>query len=227
MHKKSEPIQQRDGACLCTFQYPPIEFEDAEFTIEIELRPCRGRCPSFHPRRRWKLVLRSVTCTIHLLADRTQVRGEPRSKVATRIVRRANQTRLSISSWHRRNAALIIHEGFFAPPRRRPRRLTGHGLLTSRGRPQGVCKTLGAHKTRPPHRLGGVRKEFKTLGAHRLAPVRRNEASSSSPRAPHYSSRRGPQRESIRQPIRSRRHDEVVQITLLNGLERITCPIVF
>ena len=33
---------------------------------------------------------------------------------------------------------------------------------------------------------------FKTLGAHRLAPVRRLEATSSLPRAPHYSARREP-----------------------------------
>jgi PAS domain S-box-containing protein len=52
---------------------------------------------------------------------------------------------------------------------------------------------LSSPKTLKPHRLGGVHTGFKTLGAHRLAPVRKHDSTYSSSRAPHYSSRRGPQ----------------------------------
>jgi hypothetical protein len=53
--QKSEALQQRHGACLCTLQYPPVEFENAEFTIEIEFRTREvAACPSIRGDcRRW------------------------------------------------------------------------------------------------------------------------------------------------------------------------------
>ena len=71
-------------------------------------------------------------------------------------------------------------------------------------------RTLGAHGTRPAHQLAGVhrrampyrhgvdlalvrrRRGLRTLPAHRLAGAHKHGALSSSRRAPHYSSRRGP-----------------------------------
>ena len=63
----------------------------------------------------------------------------------------------------------------------------GHGPLTSHARAQ-----TWRHLVVTPCTSVAVHTDFKTLGAHRLAPVRRLEATSSLPRAPHYSARREP-----------------------------------
>jgi hypothetical protein len=97
---------------------------------------------------------------------------------------------------------LVRHQSDSARPRRRESDAPGCMFRSRAGRarpswPQrtvsSMPRSLGAPRGRHCRLTDSAAStKTKTLGAHRLAPVRKHDAPSSSRRAPHYSSRRGP-----------------------------------